>query len=433
MKQCIYRSVLCSFVLCCLSAQEAARPSDVEEISINVLVDEALANNPELAFYRAEIDAAKGERRTAGTRANPDAEFELGRKRSSPRDGSLFDEGLAWSVSVSQTFEWPNRIALRKAIASRQIEIAEVGLAQFQRELASEVRRAAFRLLVAQEKRDVALNVAQRGEELVQALLQREPAGTSPLLESRIIEANILTLKRRINEAAKEAEAALLEVNQLRGKPIATPLRVAPVKLRFPNLGDDDAFVSLARTNSFEIKSKVVELEQQGLRVDLARNERFPSFTVRPFYSEENASEREQIAGVGLSAPLPLWNRNKGAVEAAKSRFEQGRVSLSVTQRKIERELRENLASYAIDQKEIAGWNPELIRQLQEAADLADRHYRLGSVPVSIYLEMQNKYLEAMESVLETQADALFALQRIERLTGVPLGNVAGAEKGASK
>jgi len=429
MKLFFYLSIVSSFVLLASRAHEQAALNEAlaSETSITELVHEAVSNNPELAFYRAEISAAKGERKTAGTRPNPDAEFELGRKQSRPKGGGLSDEGMAWSVSVSQSFEWPNRLALRKAIANRQIDLAEIGLARFQRELQNEVQRAAFKLLIAQEKREATLRVAQRGEELIQALLQRESAGTSPLLETRIIEANILTLKRRANEAAKAAESALLEVNQLRGKPIGEPLKIAPVKLRFPALDDRETFVALARTNSFEIKSKVMELEQQGLKVDLAKNERYPAFTVRPFYSEEDAQDHEQKAGVGVSVPLPLWNRNKGNIDAAKARFEQAQVSLAVTQRNIEKQARENLGSYAIDQREIARWQKNVLEQLREAAELADRHYRLGSVSVSTYVEMQEKYLEGMDAVLSTQADALGALQNIERLAGAPLGNVIEA------
>lgn len=431
MKHCFYSLALCLAAIAA-GAQEGASAA-TNEVAIAALVDDALANNPEVKFYQAEIAAAGGERKSAGARPNPEAEFELGRKTSRPAGGGISGEGAAWAVSVSQTFDWPNRLALRKAIASRQIELAEIGLAQFKRELASEVRRAAFRLLVAQEKRDAALHVSTRGEELIASLLQRESAGAGPLLETRIIEASILSLKRRANEAAKEAEVALLDLNQLRGKPIGAALRIAPVKLRFPDLTDHDTFIGLARTNSFQIKSRVVELEQQGLKVDLAKNERYPSFTVRPFYSDEKASEREQVAGVAVSAPLPLWNRNKGNIEAAKSRHEQAQVSLTVTQRSIEKQLRENLVSYNIDQKEIATWRPDTLAQLREAAELADRHYRLGSVPVSTYVEMQEKYFEGLETVLETQAGALQSLQNIERLTGVPLGNVAGSQSGESK
>jgi cobalt-zinc-cadmium efflux system outer membrane protein len=429
MKQCLYPFVLLSVAVSGSAFAQATNQATNAETTITALVDDALANNPELGFYRAEIAAAKGEKKTAATISNPNAEFEIGRKRATPVGGGLSGEGTAWAVSVSQTFEWPNRIALRKAIANRQISLAEIGLAQFQRELASQVKRAGFNLLVAQEKRDAARNVAERGEQLIQSLLQREPAGPTPLLEARIIEASILSLKHRANEAAKEAETALLEVNQLRGKSIGTPLRIAPVKLRYPALDEPDAFIALGRTNNFEIKSRVVELEQQGLKVALAKNERYPSFTVKPFYAQETALEKEQAGGVAVSVPVPLWNRNKGNIDAAKSRHEQAETSLIVTQRAVEKVLRENLARYSIDQKEISGWRADLLDQLREAAELADRHYRLGSVPVTTYVEMQEKYLGAVETVLDTQRQALETLGQIERLTGAPIGNVISSEK----
>jgi len=96
-------------------------------IAIDALVADVLENNPELHFYQSEITAAKGESRTAATWANPELAATVGDKRVT--DGSLVGEGTAWSVSVRQTFEWPGRIPLRKAIANHQMRLAELGFA----------------------------------------------------------------------------------------------------------------------------------------------------------------------------------------------------------------------------------------------------------------------------------------------------------------
>src|SRR5436190_24287055 len=91
-----------------LSARGAtAAPAgmNVPAIAVDALVTNILEANPELNFYKAEIAAAKGERRTAATWANPELATTVGDKRVT--DGSLVGEGIAWSVSVRQTFEWP--------------------------------------------------------------------------------------------------------------------------------------------------------------------------------------------------------------------------------------------------------------------------------------------------------------------------------------
>ena len=76
-------------------------------------------------------------------------------------------------------------------------------------------------------------------------------------------------------------------------------------------------------------------------------------------------------------------------------------------------------------------WRPESIQHFKEAAEVADRHYRLGAVPISTYVELQKQYLEAVEGLLETKKEALDAAQQIELLSGLmpPLTNTSGKEE----
>jgi cobalt-zinc-cadmium efflux system outer membrane protein len=318
-----------------------------------------------------------------------------------------------------QPFEYPGRLSLRKAIANRQIELAEIGYAQFRTALAARVRILGYGLLIAQEKAEAAQQVATHGQELAEVLVQRDPEGVTPLLETRIIEANVIVAKRRAAEAAREAQVALYELNQLRGASLASPLRITETNLQFAAITTTADLVAAARTNSFEVRTRQIELAQQGLRVDLSKSERWPTISVGPSYSEENAGDKERIVGVGISVPLPLWNRNQGDIQTAKARQQQAETSLLLTQREAERAVREQSATYVALCEQMSFWRPDSIRQLREAAELADRHYRLGAVPVSTYVELQKEYLEALEAILDTQKEALDARQQIELLTGV--------------
>ena len=88
----------------------------------------------------------------------------------------------------------------------------------------------------------------------------------------------------------------------------------------------------------------------------LARNERFPSISVGPSYSEENALDRERIVGLGVSFPLPLWNRNGANIEAAAARRLQAETSYAVAQREVERKVVEAATRHASKVQEMAGW-----------------------------------------------------------------------------
>ena len=395
-------------------------PGITNQVRLDDLVNEALAKNPELKFYEAEIAAAKAGRKTAGLFANPEASAGIGQKRVT--GGGVSDEGVAWSVSILQPLEWPGRLGLRKAIANRDIELAQLGYERFKVALAGRVRTLAYGLFSAQEKAAAAGEVSERFKTLREVLVQRDPAGLTPLLETRVIEAIELNAQRKASEATLATQSALLELNQLRGTSPDAQLTINQTPLVFLPLETRQTLLACAQTNNFELRLRAVELAQQGFRVNLAKNERYPALAVGPTYSEEKvAGNREQVIGVGISLPLPLWNRNSGNVEVAKARQLQAEASLNVAERDVQRQVLSAALTYETKLREMAKWRPDSVQHFKEAAELADRHYRLGAVPISTYVELQQQYLEAVESLLDTKREALAAAAQLELLTGLPL------------
>jgi outer membrane protein, heavy metal efflux system len=268
----------------------------------------------------------------------------------------------------------------------------------------------------------VAREVAERFTALREVLVQRDPAGLTPALELRIIESTELTIQRRATAEALEVDAALLELNQLRGERFGTALAISEPILAFNTPPAADALLEAARTNNFELLTRKAELEQQGFKVALARKERFPTVSVGPFFSQERAGETENIVGLGVSVPVPLWNRNKGSIETAKARETQAQTSMYVTQLEVERKVMEQRLRYETKLNEMAKWRPDSVTQFREAATLADRHYRLGAVPIATYVELQKQYLEAVEALLDTKREALDAGLQLQLLTGIDVG-----------
>ena len=384
------------------------------------LVRQALANNPELKFYAAEIAAAKGTLKTAGTMRNPELSTQAGYKSARDNFGGPSGEGGAWSVSINQTFEYPGRIALRKAIAKGDIDLAGLHLQKFRLTLAARVRTLAYSISIAQERSIAAREVADRFQALSDVLAQRPPAGATPLLETRIIDANTLNVRRQELEAALAAKTAVAELNQLCGRLADAALQVRAGELNLLEMSLQ-TLVDAARANAFDIRIRQRELAQQGFKVALARNERFPAIAIGPYYLQENAVEKEHQAGIGISLPLPLWDRNIGNIETSKARHEQAQASLLVTQREVERRVTQSAATFKTKREQIANWQVDTVAKFREAAELADRNYRLGAVALPVYVETQKQYLEIVGALQEMKKDALQAAQELEILTSLRL------------
>jgi len=407
--------VALSFSLLLSVSTRAAEPT----VALDALVTEIVAHHPELAFYEAEIDVARAARRSSTALADPELSASLGRKRVHSPAGTLVGEGAIWSVSLAQTFEWPGRLALRKSLANGQVELAELGLARFRSALTARARTLAYGLYAAQEKAAATAEVAARYRELREVFLAREPAGLTPLLETRVIEAQELTLHRRATDAALAAQAGLVELNQLRGAPYSASLRTTAARLIFHSPPPLDDALAAAREKNFDYRAAKLELEQQGLTVSLAKNERRPSVTIAPFLSQEKSGDRETTFGLGLTVPLPISPRGTANVAAAEARRRQAETVVATAQRKLEREVVATWLAFAARVNTTAQWSPDSADKFRDAAALADRHYRLGAVPLATYVELQGAYLDAVDALLDTKREALEAGLKLQELTGL--------------
>lgn len=395
-----------------LWAEEKSPP-----VTINRLVDQTLAENPEIRFYEAEILAARAGRKQAARWSNPELSLDAGRKSVRGSDASA--SGLAWAASLAQPVEWPGRLALRKAIANSDVVLAELGLERFRQAVAAKVRTLAYSLAMQQERTAAAQEVQDRLLALRDVIVQRDPAGVTPLLEAKVIEATAIVVQKQAGDAAIEMQKALLELNQLRGRRADTALVVQRTEFAFPTYPGIPQLLAQTAANNYDLKAGIRELEAQGLKVALSKNERYPTFTVGPVFSHEKAGEKEQMAGIAFSVPLPLWDNGKATVEVAEARRIQAQASLLATQRDVERQVTEAALLYETQRQRLKGWRPEMLDSFKEAAALADRHYRLGAVEIATYVDLQEKYLEAVGAINETKTSALEAALAIEQLAGL--------------
>src|SRR5215813_6712309 len=182
------------------------------------LVKQALQRNPELNFFVAEIAAAKGAVRTAGTLRNPELSSELGYKNSRESAGGATGDGAILALSLSQTFEYPGRIALRKAIANHDLALAGLHLQQFRLTLAARVRSLAYASTSAHKRTKAVQEVAARTQALNDVLAKRPRAGITPQLEAQIISSNLLTFQHQERESTLAEKTIAAELNQLCGR-----------------------------------------------------------------------------------------------------------------------------------------------------------------------------------------------------------------------
>ena len=410
------RNCVLAILVAALPTIAAAQPIG---ISLDRLAQDVVASNPERQFYQRQIETAGIARSAAGRWADPEAVVEFGQRNANDRNtGALVGEGTTYAVSIVQPIEFGGRIALRRAIAERQVELARMGLQQFDATLAARARTLGYALFAADEKAAVSRTVALRMRELARVIVSRDPAGPAPRLEAASLQGGAISAERSAAMADAEANSALYELNQLRGAPFTARIRIIRPDMTLPDLASGQVLADRASANNFELKALRVQFEQQGLRVDLARTARIPTISVGPYYDRARSDIRETNYGARLSATIPLWNRQAGEVAVEQGRQAQANATLIEAERRIARSVFDQAAQYEAKRQALAKWDDASSQSFGSAAEDADRNYRLGAIPLTTYMQMQQSYVDATNAVLDTRREALEALLQLRALNG---------------
>jgi cobalt-zinc-cadmium efflux system outer membrane protein len=162
------------------------------------------------------------------------------------------------------------------------------------------------------------------------------------------------------------------------------------------------------------------ELARRHARRAGAQSQRVPDLIV--FAGPRRLSGPEDTALVaGVSVPLPLWNRNRGAIEESEHRI----AKLAAEQRSARVLAATDLATArvalvaAVEESHLL--RTRVLPGIESAVDVMRRGYEQGRFAQIEVLEAERARVAAREQYLRALVEAHRSASEIERLTGAPL------------
>ncbi len=396
----------------------SAHAGEQTAFSVDALVTSALANNAELKAYEAEVLAAKGQRAQAGFFKNPEVTVEIGGREVRDSENILQGSGTTFSLTVMQTLEFPGKGTLRKAIANKNVEIAELGLAQFRLSLAAQVRLLAYEYLAAASRAKAAETVYEQSRVVAGQLGSGANFGARLQLEARLVQASLVELGGRIKEASLRAEQVRTRLNALLGRPQDMPFRITSSFVAPGVTFERSAVVFAAQTGNPLLQIRRKELERSTRELTATRLDIAPDFAIGPFFSRDVAGDTEQNLGAAISATLPVWDWNIGNIQSARARLAMAETLRVKAERETEAEVLALVKAYELTRRQLEMIPKGLLRDFEAASALAETQYRNGSIGAQLYLDTQAAYLNSLQASQEAVLDAWRAALDIGLLTG---------------
>ena len=398
------------------NAAPAISPSDLVStvdgkrappLSLQQAVDIALTRNPELAAAGSEVDALGGARRQAEARPNPELSYLLEDTRRDTR---------TTTVQLNQPIElWGKRDA-RIAAADRALDAARFDLEARRHTVRSAVITAFFDLLAVQERASVAeasLALSQRSSN---AATQRVKAGkVSPVEET----------KARVAEAGVRIELAQVRGEQVGarsrlGSAMGQPLGNATLQGSLGDLPElpSETAVRAKLDTAPAVRRAELEVERRKALSAVESTRRISDITVSLGAKRDQEVGRNQ-AVIGLTIPIPLFDRNQGNVQEALKREDKARDELLVARSQIESEAIQARERLSTARAEAQSLSADVLPGAQSAFDAATKGFELGKFSFLEALDAQRTLLQSRTQYLRALAEAQRAAADLNRILGV--------------
>jgi cobalt-zinc-cadmium efflux system outer membrane protein len=140
--------------------------------------------------------------------------------------------------------------------------------------------------------------------------------------------------------------------------------------------------------------------------VGLQRANRFSDayLLYQPYTWQNNAPYGTQSGAswaVGITAPLPVYNRNQGNIERAKINVYQTEVQLALQERRVETEVFQALKEYQVSGQIARHIKEQIMPALETAYRDRLRLFQEGEVTKFVFLDSQRKYNDMAKAYLD--------------------------------
>ncbi len=353
----------------------------------------ALANNPAMGEAYARIQAARGEYLQAGLPPNPTAGYvgsEIGNDGRSGQEGGF----------VGQEIVTAGKLRLGRAVAMRDIQVADRELAATQLRVLTDVRMNYYEVLVAQRRLELTESLAQTGRHSVQAtqsLLERKEVSQTELLQAKV-EAD--TTEILVNNARLAHLGAWQRLASVVGQPEMPLQRIDGDPTRLPPPVKQEEALGRIMAESPELAAAYARVERARWALAKARAQAVPNLEVTGSAQWDAASEYT-IAGAQLGMPIPLVNRNQGGIQQARAEVVEAQQAAA----KLELSLRKRLSAvfqrYATAAQQSEKYARDIMPNVQQALANTTEGYNAGEFNFLQQLTAQRTYFQTNLAYLD--------------------------------
>ena len=382
----------------------------------------ARRGNWELRSAQADVAIARANLRTARQHPNPSLSVITSRIHNdglgdaTPLGNDLWSRGYDTVTQLGQTLELAGKRGLRRRAAAAAADAARARLADNRRTLEAEVLRAYVAAALASADVRIARESASYLRDEARIAEVRWKAGDISRSDLDQI----------------EIAAARLDLDAHGAENAALGQRVALETLLGVSAPGGDIVIADSLEALVDSTGVAAQRPQGGVRPDLAaaqaeqhradaawrleKAQRIPDPTL-VLQFEHQPPDRPNTLGIGLALPLPLWNRNTGSIEAARSARDQADIEAERAAAAIAADIASGRAALEEASSRWRRYRDELRPRSDSIRRSVSLAYEKGGASLLDLLEAQRNDNDVRHATIQAASDSAIAATQLHAAT----------------
>lgn len=184
-----------------------------------------------------------------------------------------------------------------------------------------------------------------------------------------------------------------------------------------------DVLTRMALDSRPDLDAYRLGLRRAEAEVQLAQSNRYSDVFLlyQPYTFQDNAPFGRKSAtswALGVTAPLPIYNRNQGNILRAKHNVTQTRVELAEREQQVINEVRQAEREYLLTRAAVQRIEGKLLPAVNRVRDHAYRLYAQGEEEAMVFLNAQREYNEAARQYRDLMVRHRRSMLRLDTAVG---------------
>jgi outer membrane protein, heavy metal efflux system len=383
-------------------------------LTLDIAIDVTLKRSLDLHAKFYEIPMARADVLQANLRSNP-VFYQDGQLLQYPGGSTQFTRAAPGGPSqvdtnITYPFDISHKRQARTVVASRAQRVLEAQYQDAIRNRIDDVYGAYVNALGARQTVIYANESVKGYTTLVEKTRQLHQEGQVALADLNLVENKLRIARLGSRDAQAAYRRAKLDLGSLMN---LTLDEIAKLELRgtIQDTASPPPPLEELRKIALEERPDVaafrlgVSMAEASVRLAKANAYSDVYGLWQPYTYQNNAPYglRSQVSwAIGVTVPLPVYNRNQGGISRAKINVTQSEVQLSDAERQLMIDVEKAVQEYEVSQRLVVELKKEVMPDARQVRDAAYRLWTGGETSLLNYLQAQLDYNDVVKQYVDT-------------------------------